>query len=186
MQQNNDKEIVLSTSDKAARFVENISGWVSRHGRFYGKDERLARYDGSTHRPCESCGKPTEKSYLKCYSCRDRAHKERHAKRTVEEWDEKGLLYSFYADEYFRSWDEVDDYALENDVELSAMQLVICDPVYLSKIDSDYWCDELSEDGELPAAVQEALNDLNMAIQEAGPVSWTPGKKAAAIVRQKA
>lgn len=178
MQRNTDEKIILSDSNEAAKFVENISGWVSRHGRFYGKDERLARYDGCTHRPCETCGKPVEKSYLKCSLCRDKQAVERHQQRQVAAWDGISMLYSHYDDEYFRDWDEVKDYADDHDVDVSKMQLVICDPVFLHQIDTDEWCDELSEDGELPASVLDALNNLNIAIKDAGPVSWTPGKKA--------
>ena len=178
-----DDKIILSTDETAARFVENISGWVSRKGRFYGKDEQLARYDGCTHQPCKSCGKPTEKSYVNCNSCRDRAAKERHDRRVIEEWDGNGLLYSHSADEYFQSWEEVDDYAFYHEVEESSMQLVICDPVFLHQIDTDEWCDDLAEDSDLPKPVLEALNALNIALNEAGPVSWVPGKRAAAIVR---
>ena len=55
-------EMILNTSDEAAHFVTGLSGWVSRHGHFYGNDERLARYDGCTHTVCE-CGKPCEKGW---------------------------------------------------------------------------------------------------------------------------
>lgn len=65
------EKVVMSDSTEAAQLV-TITGWVSRTGIFYGNDERIARYAGCTHRPCETedCGKPTEKTYIYCDDCR--------------------------------------------------------------------------------------------------------------------
>ncbi|MEQ1969482.1 ead/Ea22-like family protein, partial [Xenorhabdus nematophila] len=47
------KKIVMYDSPEAAQ-IKIVTGWVSRDGRFWGDDERMARYCGATHRQCEN------------------------------------------------------------------------------------------------------------------------------------
>lgn len=178
------KEIILNTSDKAAKFVENISGWVSRDGLFYGKDERSARYQGCTHVECEDCHEPAPKGRVVCDKCREKRDVSRYEKLEKGEWDEKGMLYSEVADRFFSSLDSVSDYLEEYNEEKHtplSLRLVICEPVFLSQVDEDNWSDELAEDGELPCDVAIALAAFNAVIRKAGPVSWIPGNKAVVI-----
>ena len=170
-----DKAIMFD-SDEAAQYRTNMSGWVSRNGRYWGNDERAARYDGCTHRPCENCGEPTEKGWLMCAKCRNLRDEARYKAMPKEEWNEKGMLCS--GDKYFSSWDEVDEYCEEEGVGKGNLRLVICEPNYLPLLPSDYGCDELVEDGELPDSVEQAIEDFNKVIKAEGPVSWEPGKKA--------
>lgn len=176
-----DKEVVLYGSADAARYVTGISGWVDRNGMFYGdnKDsEHLARYSGCTHRICE-CGKQMEKHYTKCSSCRENAAVERHRNRERKEWDGSRPIYSEACDRYFHSWDDVEDYLEDcKSCTKEDLRLLICRPVYLGKIDEDWWADDLPDEGELPDAVMAALNALNEAIDKAGEVAWEPGKFA--------
>ena len=175
-------ETILNTSEEAAKFVENISGWVSRKGMFFGNNknsEMFARYDGCTHMACEDCGEPTRKMYTVCESCRDKRASLFYAKRERAEWDEKAPVYSEVADRYFYSWDEVNDYIEDNQPEkVDELRLIICDPVFLRPIDEDYWCDSLPEDGEMPDEVSVAINNLNNLLKSVGPISYLPGKKA--------
>lgn len=46
-------KVVMYESTEAAS-IEAVTGWVDPHGRFWGKDEHMARYCGSTHRHCAS------------------------------------------------------------------------------------------------------------------------------------
>jgi hypothetical protein len=176
------KKIILDTDQEAARFVENISGWVSRDGLFFGKKkdaEKIARYQGCTHRACRDCGAPTPKHFIVCAKCRDRLSDERYEKREKEEWDEKGMLFSEVADRYFDSWDDVADYLEDYNDQTGgalALRLLICEPEYLRQVD-DYWEDQLCEGGKLPDEVREALDVLNETIRKQEPVSWFPGKK---------
>lgn len=91
-------EVILDTSPEAAKFVENISGWVSRDGLFFGKNEDAARYQGCSHRACSECGSPAPKGYTACSSCREKKAEARYEKLERAEWDEKGALYSEVAD----------------------------------------------------------------------------------------
>ena len=107
---NRESEIVMFNGDEAAKFRTGISGWVSRLGHFYGNDERAARYDGCTHRPCKDCGTPVERGWLLCKKCRETKDVAKYNAMPKEEWNEKGMLYYDAADRYFADWDEVEYY----------------------------------------------------------------------------
>jgi len=175
---NNSSKIIMFDSDEAAQYRTNLSGWVSRDGRYWGNDERAARYDGCTHRPCEDCGKPTEKGWLVCPECRNTRDIARYNALPKEKWNEVGMLYSDARDKYFSDWGEIEDYCEDEGIEIAKLRLVICEPDYLPLISDDYGCDELAEDGELPDSVIRAIEDFNKVIKAAGPVSWMPGKKS--------
>jgi hypothetical protein len=49
---NQNEKIVMMDSDEAAS-IQTVTGWVDRHGRFWGKDEHQARWCGATHRKCK-------------------------------------------------------------------------------------------------------------------------------------
>jgi len=174
-----EKQIVLFDSDEAAHYRTNLAGWVSGNGHYWGDDERAARYDGCTHRACEDCEKPTEKGWLVCKECRENRDKARYEALPEEIWNEVGMLYSNYAEKYFSSWDEVEEYCDEEELEESVLRLVVCDEQYLPLLNDDYGCDSLAEDGKLPDSVIEAIDKFNEVIKNAGPVSWYPGKKRA-------
>ena len=172
-------QIILSTSDEAATYRTDIRGWVSRTGRYFGEDERLARYDGCTHRPCEDCGAPTSKSYIRCDACRHKTDVARWESLPLVEWDGETPLCEFDGDRYFFDEDEVYDYAEDEDLHVSELRLVVCAPNYAQEVDADYWCDDLPEDGELPAWLEEAVEQLNKVIlaHRDEPLSWFPGKQ---------
>ncbi len=175
---NKDAKVVLFDSDEAAHLQTGISGWVSRHGRFMGNDERAARYDGCTHTRCENCGEPVDRGRLICPKCNEARDVKRYAAMPKEEWNGKGMLYSDAADKYFSDWDEVEGFLEDGEGTIESLRLIICEPNYLPLLSDDYGCDELAEDGELPDAVIQAIEDFNKVIKAAGPVSWMPGKKA--------
>ena len=172
-------KIILYTSDEAAAYRTRIKGWVSRTGRYYGEDEHLARYDGCTHRPCEDCGAPTPKSYFRCESCRHKADVARWESLPLVEWDGETPLCEFDGDRYFFSEDDVYDYAEDEGLRVSEMQLVVCEPNRAAELDADYWQDDLPEDEELPPWLEEAVEQLNKVIRahRHEPLSWSAGKQ---------
>ena len=172
-------EQILYNSDDAAKFVTGIEGWVDRQGRFFGNDERAARYSGCTHTKCQECGKPTRKHWTHCDDCRAKRAEERYLKRERKHWDGETPLYSDSADIYFFDEGHLLDHIYEHNCTIESLRLVICKPVKLRQVDEDYWSDDLAEDGELPDEVVGALESLNAAIREADPVAWEPGKYAA-------
>jgi hypothetical protein len=172
-------EIVLFNSDKSAKLQTGITGWVSRHGRFFGSDERAARYDGCTHRACEDCGSPVERGRLVCETCSALRDVARYNTMPKGTWDGKGMVYSVTHDRYFSSWDEVEQFCEDEEIPTKALHLVICEPQHLHLLDPlDYGVDEMAEDGELPDKVITAIEAFNDVIKETPPVSWTPGKFA--------
>jgi hypothetical protein len=176
------KQMVLFDSDEAAQYRTNLSGWVSRHGHYWGVDERAARYDGCTHTRCEDCGEPVDRGRLICPKCHEKRQVKRYNTMPQEEWDGKGMLYSDAADKYFLDLDDAEDFLEDEEGTIESLRLIICEPNYLPLIPDDYGCDELAEDGELPDAVIDAIEKFNEVIRKTGAVSWYPGKKRIKLV----
>lgn len=177
------KEIVMFNSPEAAQYKTNISGWVSRDGRFFGNDERTARYAGCTHTICEDCGQPVERRRLICKNCEEKRAITKFNAMPKEVWNEEGGLYSDSHDKYFWSWDEVEEYCEDEGVKEEDLRLIICKPNYPRQLTEDYFCDELSEDGELPDSIVQAMEAFNKVLEKSAPLSWYPGNKAA--IRRK-
>jgi len=168
-----EEKIVMAESDEAAQWKEGLSGWVDRTGFYWGNDERAARYSGSTHHLCE-CGETVSKNKIFCKKCSAKKDIEKYNAMPKMEWDRETPLYSDQLDKYFFDSDDLDDYEQEE----GDLRLIICKPEYLPFIDSDFGCDELAEDGELPDAVITAIEEFNEVIKETGPVAWYPGEYA--------
>ena len=170
------KAIVLNTSDDAAKLV-TVTGWVSRDGRFYGDDERLARWAGCTHLVCE-CGEMMDKGYTKCLKCRVKSDHERWLKLPLVEWDGVTPLTIFGDDTYFFDVESIYEHAEEAGCAVSALELVVCEPCFAREVDEDYWQDDLAEDGELPLEIRKALLKFNEVVRAyRQPLSWHQGKE---------
>lgn len=170
---------ILSTSDEAAS-IQTVTGWVSRLGRFWGNDERMARYEGCTHGFCE-CGAVVEKSYIRCNSCQVVLERERYQTRPTQVWDGATPLYSDAREEYFMDAESLADMLadVEDVPTIEDLRLVICEPNHASQIEPDHWCDDLPEDGDIPSEMAEALKAFNEVVRRQAPLSWSPGKYAA-------
>ena len=169
-----DQPIVMYDSPEAAS-IRTVTGWVSRHGQWWGDNEDAARYGGCTHRPCRDCGEPAERSYLICIACREKAASERFAAMPRKAWDGEAMVYSVVTDRYYSDPDEAYD-DLEDGQTLEDLGLVICEP-NLCQLDSDYWSDDLPDEGcdETPGWLEDAVAAFNEAVR--GKVlSWSPGK----------
>jgi hypothetical protein len=170
------EKVVMYDSPDAASYQTGISGWVSRDGFIWRDDEHMARWSGCTHRTCEVCGTVYRKNAW-CDTCREKRMAEQFASYPVEKWDGETPCCVFDSDIYFFDEDSLLDYIAENESE-TELRICKCKPVYLSPINEDNWCDDLPEDGELPDEVVTALESLNKAISESGPVSWWEDKIA--------
>jgi hypothetical protein len=173
------KEQILNTSDDAATFVTDIKGWVDRHGRYFGDSEKMARWSGCTHITCE-CGNITEKNYTICSECREKNAIIRYNDKKKKQWDGKVPLYSDALNKYFMDEDDLRDFLEDHpDVTNVSLRLLICEPVYLRHIESDYFCDELpDDDNPLPCGLEEAIEEFNGRLDGIGVASWTPGDYA--------
>ncbi|WP_321953149.1 hypothetical protein [Paraburkholderia bannensis] len=163
-----------------------VTGFVSTDGRFYGDDERLARYASCTHVRCD-CGALALKGWTACEECRHKKDIERYAALPKVEWSGKDFLYSDACDRYFRDYQELIDYvreAIAEDPSFSVdnLRLMICEPNMAREIDgSEHFSDDLCEDGEIPPELEAAFEALNAVIRKQAPLSWSPGKQAATV-----
>lgn len=177
--------IILDTSDEAAKLI-TVTGWVSRHGRFFGKDERLARYDGSTHRKCEQCENIIPKhGYTICPECQKKKEEERFQSMEAKKWDGETPLCLFNSDTFFWSADDLEYYCDNHGAKAEELKLVICEPICAKEVDvEEHFFDDLPEDNkdEIPEALVDAFEELNKAIREyKAPLSWAPGKYRAEL-----
>lgn len=168
----------------AATYRTDISGWVSRDGRYYGDGtaaERTARFAGSNVSECQECGVACPKSRIRCDACQAKATRARFdALPLVTEYDYPLALFD--GDEYFFDSDELESYCDSREIDPESLMLVTCKPQSLREIDADYWESELPEDGELPKAIADALDTFNAVIREHGQaVSYLPDNKRVAV-----
>lgn len=177
------EKIIPYDSPEAARIV-TVTGWVSRHGRFYGDNERSARYDGCTHRPCEACGELVERSYALCTTCRKEKADARYAAVARRPWDGVSMIYSETESRFYEDLNAAMEDCASLECTPEAMQFVLCDPVYPREIDDDYWEDIFPDDfagtlEDLDPELAELVDRVNAHIRKKiAPVSWTPGKYA--------
>ena len=170
-----EEKVILPTDECAAKFITNVSGWVDIDGRFWGTDERSARYSSSTHFKCE-CGNIEKRGWTKCDACREVNDVERYNKLKFEAWNGSDYVYSGLADKYFNNTDDIEEYCEDNDINPKDLRLVLCAENDFREIDGDLWEDVMSEDseGELPNKLQEALDAFNAIIRTLPPASYSP------------
>lgn len=173
-----EKPIIMYDSPEAAVYRTNLTGWVASDGRYYGENEHLARWAGSTHQKCE-CGNIFSKGRTRCSSCDARIDTEKYYALPVVEWDGATPVCTWRDDKFFFDEDSVLDWmadlkhdANEGDVEV---QLVLCTPGRLGYVSEDNWADDLPDDGELPNEVAKKVDELNEAIKNTPVVSWWAG-----------
>jgi hypothetical protein len=170
-----EKEKIVLDTDPDAATLQTVTGWVSRNMKFYGKDEKMARFDGCTHKKCE-CGNIMLKFWTKCPDCRAKLRMERYNTLPFQEWDEKTPVCVYMDDEYFFNASELEDYCEDNELLPENLPLVLCKPIYARQIETDYWEDAIPEngDGNIPKELQKRLNELNNFISSMAPLSWEP------------
>jgi hypothetical protein len=176
--------IILNTSEEAAHFVTGISGWVDREGRFWGNDERMARYSGSTHSVCKTCGNIYQRNAY-CLPCHKRKEIECYNVKPKKPWDGQSPLYSHVYDMWFNEISEIEEYCEEHECIVDDLRLSIGEPVYMREIDSDYWEEDLPEEQHLHDCDERLsllVEAVNKYIREEKPYyTWEAGKFAAII-----
>jgi len=180
-----DEKIVMYDSNEAATKV-SVVGWKSRLGHFYPGDsassEHGARWSGCTHMTC-ACGRVHDKGRTICRACEAKIDCDKYYALPVVEWDETTPVCDYKSDNYFWDREEVLEHLFDvlEDAQKNGYEpesrLVLCVPHYLRQIDYDIWSDDLHEDGDVPDAVNYALDALNAVLKAQGPSCWVPGKQ---------
>ena len=174
--------IIMFDAPEAAS-LKTVTGWVSADGRFFGGDENLARYCGATHRRCDvNPEHPIYEVNSSCNECRHARRQAKFATMPIKEWAGEPLVI-FDGDQYFFDEDSLRDYLIDSDIELTDLQLCICEPNYPSQIDpADHFCDGLPEGGEIrDDQLLAAFELLNEMIRQSEPLSWSEGEYAAQL-----
>lgn len=169
------KKEIMYDSPEAAQFKTGISGWVSSDGRFWGKDEHMARYIGCTHKLCD-CGAKIKVGYSRCEDCRQKVDLEKWAALPYVAWDGKAPICTYDGEHYFFTEGDLIDYLDENKLNGSDVMLVLCESIGYSEIDYSCWGDEAHEDWEPPKELVEAVEKLNALLRELPPHTYTAGK----------
>lgn len=168
------KKVIMYDSPEAAE-KKTVTGWFSRDGRFWGKDESMARYSGCTHKKCE-CGGITERGYTYCKVCRGKRHVQAYMARPYK--DIEYPVYSDALDKYFFSEDDLIDYCFDEEVDTHDLMLIICQENRYTHIGFSQWDDIMPEDsdGDLPQSLLDAIKACNEVIDKLPPASYGPGK----------
>ncbi|WP_449102836.1 hypothetical protein [Pseudomonas extremaustralis] len=176
------EKVVMYNSLEAAS-LQTVTGWLDANGRFWGDNEDMARYCGSTHRHCKTNpDHPIHATNGWCETCRQERMDEKFLKMDVKDWGDEPLVI-YDGDTYFFDADSLRDYLIESEEEPEEVRLCICTPNYPSAIDpSDHFCDDLPEDGEIRddqlIAAFELLNEM---IRKSAPLSWSQGAHVARL-----
>jgi hypothetical protein len=171
---NTEEEIVMYSDAKAAQIM-TLTGWVSRDGRFWGKDEHMARYSGCTHTLCK-CGAVIKRGYIRCDACSSKEWAGVYTTYPFKEWDHRTPLYDNNSDKYFFNADDIEEYLDEEGLTGDSLQLVYCYPNHLCEIDYSFWEDVLPEDCDLPKELMDLVEKVNEYCRKSNPISWSPGK----------
>jgi len=176
-----EKVVIMYDSPEAAEQV-TLTGWMSKgtDGRFWYKDEHMARWAGCTHTKCE-CGNITEKSYTHCEQCRAKSARERYFALKFKEFDPTDNHTLAFGDEYFFSEDAIIDYITEHNEDnpddiITELDLLVCEPMGYSHIDSETIAGEAHEDFEPDSQLEQKIEEFNKYLDTLPAHSWYPGK----------
>lgn len=173
------EKVIFPESPEAAQYKTGIEGWVSRDGRFFGGNEHLARYCGSTHKKC-SCGAVILINRY-CEDCRSAERLKVFNAMPIVKWDGETPLVIFDSDTYFFSEDDIVDYCVEREIMPSELDVVLCVGNFPGEISGgDQWDDFIPEGSDFESVfskeAQEKLDELNAILRDHAPISWSEGK----------
>ncbi|WP_417285319.1 hypothetical protein [Comamonas sp.] len=170
------QKITMAESNEAAS-IQTVTGWVSSDGKFWGNDERMARYAGSTHRKCENNpDHPPVANNDSCRQCRKERKEQQWQDMPKEAYTPEAFPLHLYAtDRYFFDAEDLFYWLKEYNIKPEDVRLTKCKPSYPDQIDpNEHFCDIVPEDGEVPEDVWEAFENLNEVLKKSEPFSWFP------------
>lgn len=165
--------------EEAARLIFRKEGWACRTcGYYWGDDERAARWCHALDKECdaEGCKERTEKSYIKCKTCRDKQDVANWKALPEVEWDGETPLTEHDNDTFFSDEEELERYLEELDLKIEDLRLVICVPQHKPNFDmEDHVSDYLPEgyDCDDTTRINKVVNGW---IKKHVPKMWVPGK----------
>ena len=164
MHTSNEDKYVYGENDGARKMT--VQGWVDRHGRFYGDNEKSARWGSCTHKRCD-CGRLMERHWTKCDDCRDKLSKDKFYALPAEPWDGESMIYSDRNDDYYSDLFEAEDAANDSEVSMEEMKLMHTEKVSPPCVEEDYYCDMSDgEDGHLPSCIAELCDEFNEKVKK--------------------
>lgn len=173
-------ESTTMPAEQAAEHRTNITGWVCKTcRRYYGEDERAARYCCAIDFKCsaEGCEARVPKGgYTICDACHAKKDKKRWLALPEVAWDGVTPLVLHDDDRYFFDESDLCDYLEEEEGRrLKDLRFVICVPVPHPRFDvNDFLGDSLPEDGEVDGKdIEKIVNDW---IEANAPKTWEAGK----------
>lgn len=128
------------------------------------------------------CGNQVEKYRPICASCAEQKRTEKFNALPCVEWDGVTPLTLYGSDDYFFDFQSIADYAEDRNIKPADLKLLLCEPNYAGQVETDYWEDNLPEDGDFTDIVSDeisaALAALNKAIgQNKTVLSWSASDK---------
>ena len=178
-----EKEIIIYDEAKV-EFRNNISGWVAPDGRFFGNNsdsEHMARWHACTHKRC-GCGGLMTKGWTLCKACLSKKSIENYSSLPSVNWDGKCLIS--YNDTYFTDFNDVIEYALENDIEsihnmclYPTSKKFVFTTIDIDSINEDYGTEDLGFSHFHPE-IAKFVDELNHEINSLESKLWfTDGSK---------
>lgn len=167
-------------NEEAAEYKTGISGWVCKNcRRFYGEEERVARYCCEKDHACDTdgCAGRAEKSYIYCDPCNKKRDLERWLAFKEVEWDGKTPLCLDDGDHFFFSPEELDEYLEEEGLDVKDVRIVVCEECEPPSFEMyDFLQDHLAEGMEAEAHWADIDKKVNDWIKENVPTVWFGGK----------
>jgi hypothetical protein len=170
----------------AVKYRTDIKGWVGPDGRYYGDDERLARWANCDLVTCsmDGCVNSVNKTYTVCDACLE--------KSDIDKWKvaekrkpmpEDRYFYSDYLDKYYGDLEEAQDEAEEVGVSIADLRLYHCQRARSPEIDLHDLVADLTPDGMEPWELLTdeiilAAENLNRLLAEHKFDSFSPTKIA--------
>lgn len=164
--------------EEAAERRTNIEGWVCKTcRRYYGEEERVARYCCAKDLPC-ACGGRASKGRTRCDSCQHKSTVERYDKLPRVDWDGESHVVGFDNDKFFSCAEDIVQYCEDHQCHPRDLMLVLCEEIEpRSFCVSDLLEEVLIDDYEPPGAreIEMTVNDW---IESHRPYAWGPSGKA--------
>ena len=173
------KEIILEKDVKLPiKQIIEVYNLGTESNPSYVLTEKTARYRLSTHKNCENCGSVMSKTSY-CQSCYSKKQSEKYIQKPFKEWDGETPLVIYNSDIYFFDEEDIQNYLEEKDDD-DDLELMICEPIYVSQIDETYFLENLSENiktlDDFDKDLAEKIKKLNEYIKTLKPIGWLEGK----------